>query len=328
MPRVSVVIPNYNHARYLDQRIRSVLEQSLDDIEVIILDDASTDDSRQVLHHYRDHPKIRIVLDTKNSGSPCRQWNRGVSLCTAPLVWIAEADDVAESDFLEILISRLESNSKAVLAYCQSWIIDDEDRRVGDLAEWTDDIDPNLWRRDFTSDGKAECANHLIIKNTIPNASAVVFRRDAFVRSGCAHEGMRLCGDWLTWARLALEGEVIFVARPLNHFRRHSSSVRATTNAFQHVTESLQVSRSIMDQIPIPAFSKKLAAVAISNQWWVVLRHSAASPRKVSRIRIALNTLHLGWWLPFSFLTMIPAAWLARRSWIEPLLRLKRRLLS
>jgi hypothetical protein len=244
------------------------------------------------------------------------------------LVWIAESDDVAESDFLEILISRLESNSKAVLAYCQSWIIDDEDRCHGDLAGWTNHIDPNRWRLDFTSDGKAECADHLIIQNTIPNASAVVFRKDAFVRSGYAYEGMRLCGDWLTWARLALEGEVIFVARPLNHFRRHSSSVRETTNAFQYISESLQVSRFISDHVPISTSSQKMAAAASLQQWWVAVRYSAPPPPKVTRIRIALSTVHLGLSLPFKFLIMLPAGWLARQSWIEPLRRLKRRLLA
>ena len=74
---VSVIIPNYNHARYLDERIQSVLNQTYQNFEVIILDDKSTDNSREVIEKYRAHPKIvHIIYNEINSGSTFRQWEK------------------------------------------------------------------------------------------------------------------------------------------------------------------------------------------------------------------------------------------------------------
>ncbi len=325
MPRVTVIIPNYNHARFLDQRLRSVLEQTLEDIEIILLDDASTDDSRQVITRYEGHPSIRIVLNEHNSGSACHQWNRGVALATAPYVWIAEADDVAEPDLLATLIARLEAKPAAVLAYAQSWLIDEHGQRTGDLNEWTTDLSTDRWRQDFINDGHDECASFLMVKNTIPNASAVVFRRDAYLRADGAHEGMRLCGDWMTWARLLLQGEVSFVARHLNHFRLHTNSVRSTTSAFQQVAESLDVSRFISEQVPLTAAEQRRASCAVQTDWWAALRYHP-SPSIATLLHSAKVASHLGTWLPVKLLVLTPLARLARSSWMQPMLRAKRKL--
>ena len=78
---VSVIIPNYNHAKYLEQRIDSVLNQSYQDFEVIILDDCSKDNSRDVIEKYRSHERVsHIVYNEQNSGGTFNQWNKGLSL--------------------------------------------------------------------------------------------------------------------------------------------------------------------------------------------------------------------------------------------------------
>ena len=98
---VSVIIPNYCHARFLNQRIDSVLNQTYSDYEVIILDDCSTDNSREIIESYRNHPKIsHIVYNEKNSGSTFIQWEKGFELARGEYIWIAESDYVARSTFL------------------------------------------------------------------------------------------------------------------------------------------------------------------------------------------------------------------------------------
>ena len=75
---VSVIIPNYNHAKYLEERIDSVLNQSYKDFEVIVLDDYSTDNSKEVINKYAGHPKVsHIILNEENSGSTFKQWHKG-----------------------------------------------------------------------------------------------------------------------------------------------------------------------------------------------------------------------------------------------------------
>ena len=80
-PLVSVIVPNYNYARYLDARIDSILRQTWTDFELILLDDASTDTSREILEKYRNHPRVsRIEFNTQNTGSPFQQWMKGILL--------------------------------------------------------------------------------------------------------------------------------------------------------------------------------------------------------------------------------------------------------
>src|SRR5258707_14882309 len=90
-PRVSVIIPNYNHARYLRKRIETVLEQTYQDFEVILLDDCSTDGSSSIIDEYRNDSRVRMGLNEKNSGSTFKQWNKGVGLAEGKNVWIAES---------------------------------------------------------------------------------------------------------------------------------------------------------------------------------------------------------------------------------------------
>ena len=101
-PKVSVIVPNYNYARYLKARIDSILNQTFQDFELILLDDCSTDNSAEVLEGYRTHPLVaHLVVNTQNTGSPFAQWFRGIGLAQGEYIWIAESDDLAEPTFLE-----------------------------------------------------------------------------------------------------------------------------------------------------------------------------------------------------------------------------------
>ena len=108
MPKVSVIIPNYNHARFLRQRIESVLGQTYQDFEVILLDDCSTDESRSIISEYAKNPRVRIEFNETNSGSTFKQWNKGVRLARGEYVWMAESDDYADERLLERLVKVLD----------------------------------------------------------------------------------------------------------------------------------------------------------------------------------------------------------------------------
>ena len=251
-PLVSVIVPNYNHARYLEQRIDSVLGQSFRDFELILLDDASTDDSRGVIARYTDRPGVRFEPNAVNSGTPFAQWNRGVSLARGRYVWLAESDDFAAPTLLEALVPLLERDASAVVAYCDSQRVDADGRHLGVFtALWADAPDAGRWRQGFRRSGREECADQLIWKNTIPNASAVLFRRDAYRNAGGAPTTMRLCGDWMLWARLLQHGNVAYVPEPLNHFRQHAGSVRARTAELTFLQEQWRTQSFICAHCPV-----------------------------------------------------------------------------
>lgn len=91
---VSIIIPNFNHAAYLEQRIESVLKQTFQEFELILLDDSSTDKSWEIMMHYADHPLVsHCIRNEINSGSPFKQWKKGFDLAKYDLIWIAESDD-------------------------------------------------------------------------------------------------------------------------------------------------------------------------------------------------------------------------------------------
>lgn len=281
MPQVTVIIPNFNHARFLDRRIQSVLNQTFTDFEVLFLDDASTDNSREVFERYSHDPRVRSLQNLTNSGSAFKQWNKGVREARGKYIWIAESDDYADEKLLETLVQRLEENPCVGVAYCQSWCVDEEGNRVSTMNWWTDDINPKRWEEDFVGDGLQECRQTLVIKNTIPNASAVVFRKDVYLALGGAEESMMVCGDWMCWVKCLLKSDVAFTSKPLNSFRKHSDSVRSHVERSGIVfAESYQVLDFIRRNCSVPELVMRKSCDRICNDWMGCVMEENSIPLK------------------------------------------------
>jgi glycosyltransferase involved in cell wall biosynthesis len=252
-PLVSVIVPNYRHAAYLPQRIESILAQTFQDFELILLDDRSPDHSREVLEGYRHHPRVsQLVYNEQNSGSAFRQWNKGVGLAQGRYIWIAESDDWAEPTLLAVLVAKMAQSDDMALAFCQSYLADDQGTAKGTYAStYSPDNYANLeiWSSDFTITGNQFIADWLRRFNFIPNASAVIFRRDLYLQVGGAVDGLKLTGDWLLWLALAHQGQVGFVAAPLNYHRAHGQTVRSDFEAL-YAREYPQVLAWLRDHLP------------------------------------------------------------------------------
>ena len=228
-PLVSVIVPNYNHARYLDARIRSIVDQTYQNIEILLMDDCSPDNSREILEGWaaRDG-RVTLLFNEANSGSPFHQWQKGARWAQGKYLWIAESDDVAELDMLATHVAALERNERAVLAYSQSEIIDEEGRSVSSWNEQYRVIFGSTahWESRFTAHGKDEVAQRIVFSNTIPNASGVLFRKSAFDEAGVPETTWKLNGDWLFYARLLQLGELEFFPEERNKFRLHRQTQR------------------------------------------------------------------------------------------------------
>lgn len=251
MPALSVIIPSYNHADFLKQRLDSVFVQTFDDFEVIILDDCSTDHSRDIIEQYRCYPQVsRIVYNEYNSGSTFVQWAKGIELCTADLVWIAESDDFTDPDFLSSLLPPLLSNEQLGIAYCQSLSVDQHNEIIGNWYVYTESLSGTQFKSDFYMNGKDYIRNFLIHKNTIPNASAVVFRKKYYEQAGGIETGIKYCGDWVNWLKILLISDIYFHARPLNYFRQHENSVIAqAVKHFDHTKYIEQHDRTMRKRL-------------------------------------------------------------------------------
>jgi len=224
---ITAIIPNYNHASYLQARLDSVLNQTRKPDEIILLDDCSTDASRRFIDTYvAQYPEIQFIPNQTNSGSTFVQWNKGVQLAKGDWIWIAESDDIANPHLLANLEKAIVQHQAVVLAYCQSTLIDAQGSVMGNGQAFTDTMEGGeLFHRDFVCDGASFIQQFLIHKNTIPNASAVLFNKEAFLQIGGANPTLKSNGDWLVWLQLAALGNIVFVATAYNFFRRHNQSV-------------------------------------------------------------------------------------------------------
>lgn len=251
MQFVSVIIPNYNHEPYLQKRIDSVLNQTYKYFEVIILDDCSTDNSKEIIEKYRSNNKIvHIEYNYENSGSTFKQWKKGLDLANYNLVWIAESDDISEDSFLEKLVFQLNKDDSD-LAFCNSNIIDKDDflSTAYGFTNMPSKEHYSLFESDFTMNSNEFLINWMLTDNFIPNASAVIFKINSQVDYNCfllPAQKMKLMGDWLFWIQILINSKSIsYLSYSLNNFRNHTANVRTSriknrTLEFDEILKVLQ----------------------------------------------------------------------------------------
>lgn len=219
-PLVSVLIPNYNHSKFLDERIQSVLNQKYQNFEVIVLDDYSTDNSKNVIEKYRSNPKIsHIIYNESNSGSTFKQWNKGFKLCKGDYIWIAESDDVADSYFLSSIINAITTTENCVIAFTNSHFINSE-------SEIINYKDHTKRLKGLSINGTDFVRKYMLGINNIYNASSAVFKKEVLNKiDSSLYTQFKASGDRLFWILVSLQGNVCYIPEKLNYFRQHDNKV-------------------------------------------------------------------------------------------------------
>lgn len=235
-PLVTVIIPNYNHAKYLDERLQSVLNQTYSNFEVIVLDDMSSDNSLDIINKYVSHPKMsQIVKNNFNSGSPFKQWNKGFRLAKGELIWIAESDDSCDLTMLQKLVDAYMHYDNIVLAFCRTMLMNE------------DGICLRVFQKYFNQtffEGNAFIKQKLIWGNCVVNASSAIFRKDIALQISDEYTHYRGVGDWLFWAELSEQGNVTIVDEPLNHYRYYETN---TTSKNRKEGNEIKEAKKIID---------------------------------------------------------------------------------
>jgi glycosyltransferase involved in cell wall biosynthesis len=267
MPKVSIVLPSYNYARYMDERIQSLLNQTYGDFELIIVDDASTDNSIEVIKKYEENPKVKTKFFSQNSGLPYKRWNDGAEMACGEYILFAGAGDACAPTMLEKLVEKLEANPNVGIAYCQSMQMDSESKLVRSMKKYTDTLDKQRWSKDYVDKGTNEC-RYLAIKNTIPNASAAMMRRQIFNELGGFDETLKLVADWMLWSKILTVADVAFVAEPLNHFRCHSGTVRSKMmKVGTHTEEIYNFIATVTKEAKVPQEYSEKAYERAAYRW-------------------------------------------------------------
>ncbi|MBI5885213.1 MAG: glycoside hydrolase family 99-like domain-containing protein [Deltaproteobacteria bacterium] len=253
--KISVIIPSYNYERYIEARLNTVINQTYKPYEIIFLDDASTDNSleraRRVLE--RSDVPFRIIESTGGNSGCYAQWLKGIRAAGGELIWIAESDDLCELDFLEKMAGAF-NDSDAVLAYSQSQVIDENSNKLDvTYVKYTNDISESKWRSSYVEDGGKEIATALAIKNTIPNVSAVLMRKDILDKVGPDLLKFKTSGDWFVYVSMLKHGKVYFNSAVLNYHRRHSSSIiHRNIKNWDLVMENITILEGVLSEFRLP----------------------------------------------------------------------------
>lgn len=218
-PLISVIIPNYCHAKYLDKRILSILNQTYRNFEIIILDDCSPDNgtSRSVIEKYSEDPHVsHIIYNEINSGNTFRQWNLGISLAKGDYCWIAESDDFCEVSFLQNIVDTINKFPNVVMAFAPVVYTNSNGEITGAYRK--------EGRTQFYN-SKEFITKYLTLDNSIQNASCCIFNRKVALSIDKAYMKYKGIGDWWFWLGIAEKGNVVIVNKHLSYFRRHNTAL-------------------------------------------------------------------------------------------------------
>ena len=252
--KVSVIVPNYNYGKYIKKRIKSILKQTYPIYELIILDDASTDGSGELIKNLvldlklkNPDLNIRFVPNEKNSGKAMAQWKKGFELATGDYMWIAEADDLCSRKFLEKVMKGFD-DPKVVLSYTESAIINSAGIMIAPNFRWSRDKEKTgHYKKSYVKDGKQEIEEIMAIRCTIPNVSAVVFKKDKkWLKYLDEALNFTQAGDWYFYTKILENGKISYNRKVLNKFRIHRGSVTSESKkARRHYNEVLGVHKML-----------------------------------------------------------------------------------
>lgn len=237
-PTVSVVVPSYNHAPFIERTLRSIFRQTLLPCELVVIDDGSADDSVQIIERVlRDSPIAACEFIARANRGLCATLNEGFARCRARGRYFAYlgSDDLWFPDFLQARVGVLETRPRAVLAYGNAYSIDAADRIIDNTADWA------RYR-----DGSAR---QMLLETLAPLSPTVVYRRAALQ----AHRWNEAAGleDYELYLRLSAEGEFAFDRRVLSAWREHGYNT--SRNLALMLREKLAAQQRVAAQLGLSA---------------------------------------------------------------------------
>ena len=215
--KTTIIIPAFNAEKTLRSAVLSALGQSVSDLEVVVVDDGSSDGSLEVARSIAD-PRVRVVALARNQGLPAAR-NRGIEVSTTPLVSFLDADDLMLPNYVLEMAQALVRQPGSALAFPDAWIYDAGRRRIRrqTACEAAGENSPLAVAGD-------ELVRSLLEKNRVFVAATV--RRQAWASVGGFDESLNACEDWDLWIRLAATGiGFAKVPKPLVVYRRESGQM-------------------------------------------------------------------------------------------------------
>lgn len=239
MPKVSVIIPTYNYAKYLPETIDSVLRQTYQDLEIIVIDDGSTDNTKEIIQRYiRSSDKIKYILQ-ENKG-PAAARNRGIKEAKGEYIAFLDSDDIWVTEKLDIQASYLEQNKDIFFLYAKADVLNEHGKKIGIKPE---------------SNQHHEFKKLIFEWGYFPTAT-VMIRKECFDKVGFFSEDLRIMEDIHLWIRISRHYKMHGMDQILGIYHRHSNNV--TLNKELVYKSTAMVYEKILAEFPNDVPRKKL----------------------------------------------------------------------
>lgn len=243
---ISVIVPNYNYEEFMYERMYSILYQQVKIDELIILDDCSKDNSRELIDAIVDklQPYINIkkVYNETNSGSAFKQWRKGFEMANSDYVWIAEADDYCEHKFLKTIMKPVKRHDDIYISYCDTAFIDKDGLKIlRTIKPEIDIMQTGHWDKNFINKGADEFKNYSFLNCTIANVSSIIFKKQDYSKFFEESGKFKQAGDWLFYVNVMRQGKIAYANNALNYYRVHGSNVTSTTKKQDHLNEIMKI---------------------------------------------------------------------------------------
>lgn len=240
-PTVSVIVTCYNHLKFLPEALESIRNQDFQDFELILIDDGSTDGTREFLASYTCD---QLILNEQNLGTYA-SLNKAISTSKGELIAILNDDDIWEPTKLSDQVTLLKDNPEISLTGCGGYFINSEGNRT----------EENTLGFTFPVFRTGNQLNEFIYRNlVIPSGS--MFRRKTFDELGGFDESFFGSGDWDLWFRFAQKGPIGCVEKPLLRYRVHDGG--ASTNRERILMDDLRLRGKMLESLPESPDSPKL----------------------------------------------------------------------
>ncbi|GEC73208.1 Glycosyl transferase family 2 [Flavobacterium flevense] len=237
---VSIVFTSYNHKEYLRQALDSLVGQTYPNLEIIIIDDCSTDGSQEILKEYSHYPNINLKLQTENSGSYVKASNYGASFANGEYILFAQCDDFAESNQIEVLMEQFEKNPSAGVVFSTSKLVDEKGIAFSDDFIGREKSFKNAVSKKSLISGK-EMKEFLSFSCVIPNLSAALIKRELFTKVNGLSDRYLVVADWEFWLDMTELTDFVYVSMPLNYFRQHATTIRSSIKMKTQIIEMFKM---------------------------------------------------------------------------------------
>jgi glycosyltransferase involved in cell wall biosynthesis len=219
-PLVSIIVPCYKFAHLLPQCVNSVLRQTYQDYEILIMDNCSPDNTPEIARSFRDF-RVRHIRNEENIGH-IRNFNKGISVARGKYVWLLSADDSLRSaHVLERYVNLMERNPRVGYVFCRA--IELRNNEEGAVVAWADcGNEDRIWNGH-------SFLGRLILSNCVVWSSSMV-RKECYDKVATIPLDLPFAQDWYMWCVFALHYDVAYFAEPMVHLREHEASLTSSFN--------------------------------------------------------------------------------------------------